>query len=415
MIKKLNKSKGISKWLCLYIKSDSRIGFTMLNREIRNSIVKYLSNEATSEDLNLLSDWILQDDNDRIFEEFVKLHYEIMTAMNKPDVDKIKINLLREIKKGAAKDRHKLYKHRVTTVLKYAAVGLLFFVLGDLHQNGYFETAQTDLIPIEEVITIEMGNGRVETIDPQGTKVVRNSEGKVIGTQKESHLTYKSTAQIDKLVFNTIRIPYGKRFDIVLSDGTHVFLNSGSSLKYPVKFLNGLNRIVHLTGEAYFEVAKDKEHPFIVNADDIEVKVLGTKFNVSYYSEDKSIETVLVEGSVELQDKEKSSGDHATLLEPGYMAAWNKVEKTMTVENVDTRLYTAWTQGKLVFRNTTFRKIRQALERKYNVTIINHNLDLDDQLFDATFDIENIEQVLKSFNKSYAIDYKIIDNKVIID
>jgi ferric-dicitrate binding protein FerR (iron transport regulator) len=172
-----------------------------------------------------------------------------------------------------------------------------------------------------------------------------------------------------------------------------------------------------LTGEAYFEVTKDQEHPFIVNTDDIDVKVLGTKFNVSHYPEDTSISTVLVEGSVELHEWDDSGKDISdpVLLKPGFMAEWNKPDRLMSVENVDTRIYTAWVQGKMIFRNTTFRKIRQALERKYNVTIINNNTDLDDQLFDATFDIETIEQVLQSFNKSYAINYKIENNKVIIN
>src|SRR5690606_10548548 len=170
----------------------------------------------TAADLNLLSDWILLDGNDRILEEFIKLHYETMTAMNGPDVDKIKRKLLREIKKDVEQDRYKIYRRRVGSVLKYAAVGLLFFVLGDLHQNGYFETAHKDiLVPKEEAITIEMDNGSIETIDPQGTKQVVNSDGKVIGTQKETQLTYKGSAQMDKLVYNTIRIPYGKRFDVV--------------------------------------------------------------------------------------------------------------------------------------------------------------------------------------------------------
>src|SRR5690606_18983135 len=125
---------------------------------------------------------------------------------------------------------------------------------------------------------------------------------------------------------------------------------------------------------------------------------------------------VLVEGSVELHESEDFGKENTPiLLKPGFMAEWDKGGKKMGIEHVDTRVYTAWVQGKLIFRNTTFKKIRQALERKYNVTIINRNSDLDDQLFDATFDIETIQQVLQSFNKSYAIDYKIVDNKVIID
>src|SRR5690606_30963672 len=111
--------------------------------------------------------------------------------------------------------------------------------------------------------------------------------------------------------------------------------------------------------------------------------------NVSHYPEDSNINTVLVEGSVQLQIKsDEQSGHKSTLLEPGYKAEWQKNSRDISVKNVDTSLYTAWVQGKLVFRNTSFRQIRQALERRYNITIKNSNTHLDEQVFDATFDIE---------------------------
>src|SRR5690606_36367432 len=102
----------------------------------------------------------------------------------------------------------------------------------------------------------------------------------------------------DKLAYNTLKIPFGKKFRLQLSDGTMVHINSGSTLKYPIKFIAGENRQVYLDGEAFFDVAKDKKHPFIVNADNLNVRVLGTHFNVSNYPEDAVTDVVLVEGSV---------------------------------------------------------------------------------------------------------------------
>src|SRR5690606_25979719 len=207
----------------------------------------------------------------------------------------------------------------------------------------------------------------------------------------------------------------GKQFDVVLSDGTHVFLNSGTSLRYPVTFIKGKDRTVFLSGEAYFEVAKDEGHPFVVDANEIQIEALGTKFNVSRYPEDSNINTVLVEGSIELQIKGNDATlSVPTLLEPGYKAEWQKEEIGIMVQNVETELYTAWMQGKLVFRNTRFKEIRKILERRYSVTIINKDPVLDEQLYDATFDIETIDQVLESFSKSYDIEYVIVNNEVII-
>lgn len=306
--------------------------------------------------------------------------------------------------------------------MKYAAVGLLFLALGYFfHRNQVRDVGSEKLFPKHEVVTITLNDGTVETLDVNSSKKIKSPRGKVVGNQNGSKLTYHGidmdgeNTNAEKLVYNTLEVPYGKRFDVVLSDGTHIFLNSGTTFRYPVKFLKGLDRNVYLTGEAYFDVKADKDHPFIVHADALDIQVLGTRFNVSHYPEDTTVNTVLVEGAVELsQDGDAESG-RGTLLSSGFKAEWRKAGNDIAVESVDTAIYTAWLQGRLVFRNTPFRKIRQALERKYNVTIDNDNKNLDAQLFDATFDIETIEEVLESFATSYAIYYNIDNNKVIIE
>ena len=380
---------------------------------MKNRILKYLTNEATSEDLNLLSDWILIEENQRVFDDYIKIHFETTMAMNQPDTDKIKKKLLQEIKRN----KNRKVKLALLNTMKYAAIAVIFLALGYFFQtNSSVEERDNILIPQEESITIILDNGAIETLDPNGNKEVKDDQGNVIGSQDKSKLTYQEKPSANKLVYNTLKVPYGKRFDVILSDGTHVFLNSGTSLRYPVSFLDGSERAVFLTGEAYFDVAKDEKHPFIVNANDVGIKVLGTKFNVSHYPEDRNINTVLVEGSVELHTKIAAvKNADPIVLKPGFKAEWHQLTNDISIENVDTRVYTAWVQGKLIFRNTPFRQIRIALERRYNVTIKNENLDLDEQLFDATFDIETIEEILESFSKSYAITYKIVDNEVIIE
>jgi len=392
----------------------------MNSSKIENLIVKYLTSEATSSDLDFLSIWIENSENEKFFYDYVKTHYEVFTAMSKPDIESIKKNLREKIKK----DRNPFYRYRVNTILKYAAA--VVFILGVLYfyqkPNSEIPTStevveESVLIPKEEAITIQLDDGTIQTINPDGETEIRDSKGNLIGSQSKSKVTYSDTSNVEKLVYNTIMVPYGKRFDVVLSDGTHVFLNSGTSLRYPIKFIDGVDRDVFLIGEAYFDVTSDKEHPFIVHADNMNLEVLGTKFNISHYSEDGNINTVLVEGSVELYKDKRNSNNKvsSTLLKPGFKAEWNKVNHKVAIENVDTRIYTSWVEGKLIFRNSTFRQIRTKLERHYNVTIKNRNSDLDSQLFDATFDIETINEVLETFSKSYAIDYVIVNNEVIIN
>src|SRR5690606_11075231 len=144
----------------------------------------------------------------------------------------------------------------------------------------------------------------------------------------------------------------------------------------------------------------------------------GTTFNITNYPEDESSEVVLLEGSVSLMD-EGSVGvaRDEVFLEPGFKGEFNKVERKITKEKVNTSIYTSWRNGNLVFRDISFENIIQKLERHYNVIIINNNKDLDKETFNATIETqhETIEQVFNYFNKVYRIKYKIVENKIIID
>src|SRR5690606_28947840 len=143
-------------------------------------------------------------------------------------------------------------------------------------------------------------------------------------------------------------------------------LNAGTSLKYPVKFIKGKNREVYLTGEAFFEVAKDAAHTFIVNANGLNIRVLGTKFNVSAYPEDNTTNTVLVEGSVGLYQGGAYDSEKATFLTPEHLASLDKTNKDITIENAETSLYTAWINGNIILRHVVFKNIIEKLERQYN-------------------------------------------------
>ena len=242
-----------------------------------------------------------------------------------------------------------------------------------------------------------------------------NPAGEIISFQKGTRLQYNSIAQVQTLTYNTLTVPYGKRFEVVLSDGTHVFLNSGTSLRYPVNFIKGQNREVFLKGEAYFNVTEDTKHPFIVNSGPLRTQVLGTQFNISSYSEDESILTVLVEGSVKVYSEIAEETGKEAILQPGQKAAWSRSTKNIVVNEADIELHTAWIDGRIVFRKLPFSSILKKLERHYNVTIVNHNKALDSEMFRASFDIETIEEVMESFNRNYNIDYTIKNNQIIIN
>ncbi|WP_420603088.1 FecR family protein [Flagellimonas sp.] len=193
--------------------------------------------------------------------------------------------------------------------------------------------------------------------------------------------------------YNTLTVPYGKTFELLLSDGTKAHLNAGSSLKYPVQFLNGMERKVFVSGEVFLNVEKDKDHPFVVGADDLNVRVLGTQFNVHVYPEDEVAEVVLVEGAVALYpENEAYHTDTSTRLEPGFKASFDKTDKKIETEAVMTDIYTSWMHGELVFRNMSFNNILKKLERQYNVNIINNNEGLSSEKFNASFGSKTFDQ-----------------------
>lgn len=298
-------------------------------------------------------------------------------------------------------------------ILKYAAIFVGVMV------TGYLVFRQNDMVnqnPISEMsIKLKMGNDNVKVIQEESSQQIISASGKVLGVQKGNRISYKVDSEISELVYNELEIPFGKIFEVELSDGTLVHLNSGTKIKYPVKFLNTGKREVFIEGEAYFKVAKDKNHPFVVHSDQVDVEVLGTEFNFSSYKEDTEIKTVLVEGSVSMSNSLRP--EDQLVLVPGTKGAWNRVSHHTHEEKVDVDLYTGWIKGELVFRDISFLDMAKKLERSYNVVIENNNEPLSRKILNARFhvDIESIDDVMKSIGELHSFQYTIKNGKITID
>jgi len=288
------------------------------------------------------------------------------------------------------------------SILQYAAIFLC--LLGLVYLFQYKSGKQNEAKIPSDAIQLVLENGDIQVLNPNGEQQIIKKDGEVVASQKDNEINYDSDNSINKLIYNQIKIPNGKTFKITLSDGTEVNMNAGSSLKYPVQFIKGHKREVVLDGEAFFDVAKDKAHPFIVKTRGVDVKVLGTEFNVSSYKEDADISTVLVEGSVSLSDK----ANKKAILVPGEKGTWNNKNPEIAVDKVDTRFYTEWINGEIVFRKTAFRDIIIKLERTYDVTIENNRKDILDKKFNASFNknIESIDKVLETMSKIQGFTYK---------
>lgn len=375
-------AKVISKSMVKNKKTVSEKIDVLFNPKDKQEIIDRLENaEEAKKRLNLLN---------KIDE--VEDWKKIQTSIHKPEYNRIRyIKLLGGI-----------------AAIFVIGIGLLFFKKGNHVEN----TPLAFNVDSENII-LKLANGNVKIINENGEGKVYDEKGKVVGNQEGEHLNYVKNQQVKKLIYNELSVPNGKTFKVLLSDGTKVQLNAGTVLKYPINFIKGKNREVHLVGEAFFEVAKDKAHPFIVHADNLNVRVLGTSFNVNSYPEDKKIKTVLVEGSIALYGNgEKYEKNKSITLSPGKKATYHREKHSIKIKKVNPAKYLGWLNGEMSFYHLNFATIINKLQRHYNVKIKCTNKELKKQIFTATFREENISQVLESFKLNYPFEYQIQGNNI---
>lgn len=299
------------------------------------------------------------------------------------------------------------------SVMRYAALflGLIALVYA-IQSRDYFDV--DNQIADSNEIKLLLGNDEIKFLQNDISQEISNASGKIIANQRGDKITYLNNSEVDELVFHEVEIPHGKLFEIELSDGTLVHLNSGTKMRYPIQFLKGQKREVFIQGEAYFEVAKVKEYVFVVHADAVMIEVLGTKFDISTYKEDSEIKAVLVEGSINMTNS--YFPEDAVILTPGTQGSWHKGKHHTKIEPVDVEIYTGWMQGELIFKNSTFENMSKKLERKYNVQIENNNLELSEKVFNASFsaNIESIDDVLKYIAEIFPFKYEISNDHILI-
>jgi transmembrane sensor len=228
-----------------------------------------------------------------------------------------------------------------------------------------------------------------------------------------SFLFYRSpmSANIDQTVCE-ISAPAGHLSKCILPDGTEVWVNSGSKIKYDTNGFTEELREVLLDGEAYFEVTKNKKRPFYVRTKLADVKVTGTSFDVKAYSCSGSFETVLSEGSIELEFNNKFKSEKMKL-KPGERAVWDEDQKKPIVEHVNTRIYSAWRNGEIIFQDATLNDLIEELERIYDVKFKLSDPGLGNYRFRGTFSYDNnLIDALEKFKVTAHIDYYIKNKKV---
>lgn len=383
----------------------------MEESKVKNIIQNYLNGKASQEDLSFLKKWVTEKDHSELFKSFVKDHYASKSFDEKKSFEKFKQAITNS--KIIPIQR----KVKYLNLLKYAAIFAVILSVSFYYLKSDFNPKNSMGNVDENQIILTLDDGTIQVLSDENNGILTDKKGNIISRQEGNSLSYQNTQNLNSKtlegdpIYNKIEVPNGKVFELTLSDGTHVWLNAGTKFKYPQKFSGSQNqRMVELEGEAFFDVTKNKNQPFIVQTSNINVKVLGTKFNVSAYKEDNEINTVLVEGSVNVFDPKIKT--NSRIMVPNELAAFDKNNNNINVKKVSVENYTSWIENRLVFINEPFKDIIKKIERSYGVEIINEYAALDEFHFYGEFDIENIEDVLNAFKLSIEFNYE-INNKTI--
>ncbi|MEN8117115.1 MAG: FecR domain-containing protein [Bacteroidota bacterium] len=209
-------------------------------------------------------------------------------------------------------------------------------------------------------------------------------------------------------VYYTSIAPNGSVSQMLLPDNTMVYLNSGSEIKYTVDGVKG-NREVFLTGEAWFQVTKNKQKPFVVHTSYYNINVLGTEFNVKAYPDDNEVATTLEKGSVQITSSEKFRLQSHQVLKPGEQLVYNRNQNSIELKKVKTKLYTSWKDNKLIFINMSLGELIKLLERKYGVDIEVSDPSILEYHYDGTIKDETIIEVMEILKHTLPIEYEILE------
>jgi ferric-dicitrate binding protein FerR (iron transport regulator) len=386
----------------------------ILGKKIETILIKYFTRSASIEELIELTEWISKHSNDLIFKDFAKTNYLIDTNMLDFDIEGEKEKILQKIIKIDKKSiRKNIFKYAAIFVV---AVGLGYVYLGD---NFSFQKKQDIITDIQT--NIQAGTDKAILTLEDGSEVVLEKDktvaliGRSINGEKLIYDT-KSVAENNDIQYNYLTIPRGGQFYVQLSDGTSVWLNSESKLKYPVHFIKGQTRKVELVyGEAYFDVSKSINHngdTFRVQTSIQEVEVLGTEFNIKAYLGEKNIVTTLVEGKVSV-----GNGIEFKYLKPSEQSFFNIINQDISIQKVP-KLFDeiAWKEGYFSFKQKSMKEIMKILSRWYDVEYIFKDSDKENKTFTGVLDREiDINKILTYIKRTNEINFKIHNKTVIIE
>lgn len=371
------------------------------NKEIVYLLAKAVQGELTEVEREKLVDW--QQRN----EENEKLYQRILSAEFL--TEKSRQHQYFNISVAYFKVRNKCLRNSRKKLISYISTiaASVLLLLGGVWFLVHDESSPKKVVVVQS--TIEPGATKAELILAGGQRVWLG-ENNVDSVFEESGVQIYSTGKClnytggdnsDEIQYNILRVPRGGEYTVTLQDGTVIYLNSASELRYPVQFV-GDERRVFLMGEGYFQVAKNKDCPFIVDVNGAEIEVLGTSFNVCAYEEEGKTETTLVEGTVCFATK----GKHV-ILEPGEQGILNTAGNLIK-QKVDVYPYIAWKEGQFVFRKRTLEEVMRVVARWYDVQVVFESNELKGISFSGNIKrYDDFGQVVRMLEMTGGLEFKI--------
>ena len=335
--------------------------------EIARIIQKSLKGKLSESEERQLSGWRkVSDENERAFQRMISEDFYTI-GMEKLEMYDSRVAYGRFLQKKYQQRRKRRFLINMARVVAVAlpfVIALVLYVgLNREEEQMVRPSLASNILPGTSKAVLTLANGQMIPLGKEATDSTIITDGTQISASG-SGVTYASGVESESVVYNKLEIPRGGEFCLTLSDGTRVWLNSETSIQYPVAF-GAKERRVFVQGEAYFEVAKDAKKPFTVQFMSSSVTVLGTSFNIRAYPEEKRSQTTLAEGSVRIY-----SPGSSMLLKPGEQAEVSALSGEMVKQEVEVKNFTSWKDGRFVFEQQPLEDIMRTLERWYDIRVI---------------------------------------------
>lgn len=303
-------------------------------------------------------------------------------------------------------------------------ISLLIFTPTNNNRLNNSLSFQEEIKPASGVVSLKLASGEVVSIDSISSMQAsffgveldsvkqEISYNRVRDSVKALNVTSEGFKNSDQQEFNELTIPKGRSYSLVLSDGTRVWLNAQSSIRYPVSFVEGERR-VKITGEAFFDVKHHNNNVFIVETEEYNIKVLGTKFNISSYLDQEVAAATLVSGSISISSNNSNEVEEVVVA-PGEQYRYNKKNKSREIAKVDTELYTSWVDNNLRIKQMSLEDIFKILVRRYDIDLFYSDEGTKHEVFSGKIPLnDNLNVILEQISTVSKVEFQ-IEKKLIV-